>query len=110
VRPLAEAISGLDLAPWCPHFCFWLFRIVCHRICIRVCPPPTPLRLFRRIGAIVYATHVDSGPAGSGLTLADSRAFYSVLRLNGVLHPQLSGQPAEYPFEVPPACSRPTAT
>ena len=99
-KAFAEAIRRFDLTLWCPFLCFWLYRIVCHRICIRLCPPPTPLPLFRKIGGIVYQTQVDSGPTGSGLTIADSRAFFSVLRLNGVLYPQLYGQPAEYRFEV----------
>jgi len=99
-KAFAEAVRRFDLAQWCPFLCFWFYRIVCYRICFRLCPPPTPLPLFRKIGAIKYATQVDSDPLGSGLTVADSRAFYDVLRLNGVLYPQLYGQPAEYRFEV----------
>ena len=95
-----KAIGRFDLTPWCPFLCFWFYRIVCYRICFRLCPPPTPLPLFRKIGSIAYATQVDSGPLGSGLTLADSRAFFNTLRLNGVLYQQLFGQPAEYRFEV----------
>ncbi len=99
-RAFLEAVRRFDVVRWCPFLCFWLYRIVCHRICIRLCPPPTPLPLFRRIGVIPYATQVDSGPTGTGLTTVDSRAFFGVLRLNGVLHQQLSGQPAQYRFEI----------
>ena len=59
-------------------------------------PPP----VFNRIGGYNFLTQIDSGPGGDGKTLGSDRAFYSNLRLNGVLPKHLNGQPAEYMFEV----------
>jgi len=73
----------------------------CVGLCVPEAPPRTePIPDFRYIGALDYVVDVDSGPAGSGRTLADNRAFYSGLRLSGPIGTTLGGQPLEYRFEV----------
>src|SRR5262249_37495516 len=47
----------------------------------------------------LYTTDIHSAVPGSGLTIADNRAFYSTVRLNGALPKTLNGQPMEYRFE-----------
>jgi len=59
-----------------------------------------PIPAFRYIGFLNYLTQVDSGPAGTGLTLADQRAFFADLRLNGPIGKTLNGSPLEYRVEV----------
>lgn len=77
--------------------------------CVRLCidkdkvPPTTTtetLSVFNKIGAYNFLTQIDSGGAGDGLTLADNRAFFSTLRLNGILAKTKNGNPLEYAFEV----------
>jgi hypothetical protein len=76
--------------------------------CVRLCidkdqVPTTPtetLSVFNKIGAYNFLTQIDSGAAGDGLTLADDRAFFSTLRLNGILAKTKNGNPLEYMFEV----------
>ena len=73
----------------------------CADLCVPQAPPQTePIPDFRYIGALDYVVDVDSGPAGSGRTLAGNRAFYSGLRLSGPIGTTLGGQPLEYRFEV----------
>ena len=73
----------------------------CVDLCVPEAPPQTePIPDFRYIGALDYVVDVDSGPAGSGRTLADDRAFFSGLRLSGPIGTTLGGQPLEYRFEV----------
>jgi hypothetical protein len=77
--------------------------------CVHLCidkdkvPPPTTteaLSVFDSIGIYNYLTDIDSGAAGDGLTLGQNRAFYSTLRLNGILAQTKNGNPLEYAFEV----------
>jgi hypothetical protein len=74
----------------------------CVDLCLKEPPdggvPSYPV--FTHIGGYKYSTQIDSAPAGSGLTLGDGRAFYSAIRLNGVLSKTLGGNPMEYQFEV----------
>jgi hypothetical protein len=58
--------------------------------------------VFNKIGQCNFLTEIDSGALGDGKTLADDRAFYSTLRLNGVLGKKglVTGRPIEYTFEV----------
>jgi hypothetical protein len=73
----------------------------CVDLCVPEAPPQTePIPDFRYIGALDYVVDVDSGPAGSGRTLAGNRAFFSGLRLSGPIGTTLGGQPLEYRFEV----------
>ena len=89
----------------CHLFCHWHCHLHCYRRCILICTPPDCLSVFRYLGNYNYLTEVDSGPAGTGLTTdpaSPDRAFYHVVRLNGVLCKKLNGNPAEYRFEVRP--------
>jgi hypothetical protein len=96
-----EAIRKLELAPWCHYICWWFLRLRCYRYCWLVCPPRPPLPYFYKLGGYDYTSEVDAGPGGGGLTLADSRAFYSTVRLNGSpLQKSYDGGVPEYRFEV----------
>jgi len=76
--------------------------------CVELCidkdtvPPiiPETLSVFNKIGGYNFLTAIDSGVGGDGKTLADERAFYSILRLNGILSKTKNGKPLEYAFEV----------
>lgn len=75
----------------------------CVELCIdreKIPPPLEALSVFNRIGGYNFLTQIDSGPAGDGRTLGDDRAFFSTLRLNGVLSKTKNGNPLEYAFEV----------
>ncbi len=97
---------GLD--EYCLQLCGWVSCIVCSEFCFCVCPSGLA-PVFFKIGNIEYPTSVDCTlPAGTGLTVMSQQpyAFFSVLRLNGVLPQTLNGQPLEYTFQyglVPPA-------
>lgn len=72
----------------------------CVALCLKETPPVTePLPVFDALGGYAYATQIDSAVPGSGLTVGDGRAFFSTVRLNGVLPKTLGGQPMEYRFE-----------
>lgn len=73
----------------------------CVDLCVQDAPGGTdqPYPWFDHIGTKKTVTGFDSAPGGTGRTIADNRAFYSSLRLNGVLGRLLNGQPAEYRFE-----------
>ena len=71
--------------------------------CHCVCPPLTEA-FFTHIGGLAYAdpTVVASQANGNGLTVADNRAFFNTLRLNGDLS-VVDGAPlVEYRFEIAP--------
>jgi hypothetical protein len=55
---------------------------------------------FTSIGGYDFSTQIDSAPAGTGLTAGDHRAFYSAIRLNGILSKKFNGSPMEYQFDV----------
>ncbi len=75
---------------------------LCVELCVDQVPdiPPVDLSAFTNLGVYRFASDIDSAPLGTGLTLGDGRAFYSDVRLNGVLAKHLNGQPLEYMFEV----------
>lgn len=74
---------------------------LCVDLCVKEQPPVTePYPWFDHVGGYKLLTAIDSGPGGNGLTLGDHRAFYSNLRLNGVLGRTLGGQPLAYRFET----------
>ena len=56
--------------------------------------------VFNSIGAKNFPTQIDSGALGDGKTLADDRAFFSTLRLNGIFAKKKNNHPLEYAFEV----------
>lgn len=72
--------------------------------CVDLCVPkgpnqdPTVLSAFTNLGAYDF-TNGFVNTATNGLT-SDNRAFFSNVRLNGILAQQLNGQPLEYMFEV----------
>lgn len=72
--------------------------------CVDLCVPTGPtdgqtvLSAFTNLGGYNF-TLGDIDTAGAGLT-SDSRAFYSNVRLNGILAQKLNSQPLEYMFEV----------
>jgi hypothetical protein len=59
-----------------------------------------PLPVFTAVGGYQYLTDISSTPPGNGLTVADSRAFFATMRLNGILSKKLNGNPMEYRFEI----------
>jgi len=92
-------VEELQLHRYRIQLCHWVCFLRCRRFCRLVCPPPGLYPWFTSIGGYEYLTDVDSTPPGTGLTV-DNRAFYSTLRLNGILTQTLGGQPLEYRFEV----------
>ncbi len=95
----SELVNKLELRLFCHQLCHWLCRINCRRFCLCVCPPRT-IAVFTKIGGLYYNTDVHSIAPGSGLTVADNRAFYNSLRLNGGLS-LVEGAPLiEYMFET----------
>ena len=60
---------------------------------------PEPLAVFDSLGHYHFPSEVAHAVGGSGLT-SDDRAFYSTVRLNGVLPRKLDGVALEYRFEV----------
>ncbi|MFY9270416.1 MAG: hypothetical protein WAO55_11790 [Candidatus Manganitrophaceae bacterium] len=72
----------------------------CVELCIEEVPPITePYPVFRYVGGYNFLTEMDSGQIGDGKTLVDDRAFYSTMRLNGILSKKLNGITLEYRFE-----------
>jgi hypothetical protein len=79
-----------------------------HCFCVTLClkegggggGEPEALPFFSHLGTYKYSTQIQSAPAGSGLTTAGNRAFFSSVRLNGVLSKKLNGSPMEYRFET----------
>jgi hypothetical protein len=96
----AAELKKLELERFCTQLCGWICAVRCRRFCVLVCPPPTLYPVFTSIGGYDYLTDIHSGLGGNGLTVADSRAFYNTLRLNGILTQTLGGLPMEYRFET----------
>jgi hypothetical protein len=116
-KAFAAIVEELKLQRFCIQLCHWLCFLRCRRFCI--CLPPGLFPEFTSIGALDYLTDVHSAAPGSGLTIADSRAFTDLadkdkpvpsLRLNGVLPETLSGDPMEYRFEFQTTNSTGTPT
>ena len=61
---------------------------------------PQPLPVFSHLGGYNYEDDINSLPAQSGLTKSSNRAFFSSVRLNGVLPKKLNNQPMEFRFET----------
>jgi hypothetical protein len=99
VEQLQSLVKELQFERFCIQFCHWVCLLRCRLYCVCVCPPRS-IGVFTKIGGLYYDTQVDSHVGGGGLTNADSRAFYSVLRLNGGLS-LVDGAPLiEYRFET----------
>ncbi len=109
-KAFSALITELKLQRFCIQLCHWICFLRCRRFCILVCPPPGLYPQFTSIGGYDYIPDVHSGLGGSGLTVGDDRAFYSSLRLNGILTQTLGGLPMEYRFETQPtdAAGNPT--
>jgi hypothetical protein len=99
-EPWDELLEEFRLVQFCHPLCWWVCHLRCERFCLLLCPPLHPVPVFRKIGVYNYLAEIDSSGAGTGLTLADKRAFHGGMRLNGTLHKQLNGQPMQYRFEV----------
>lgn len=98
-KAFTAVVDELQLHRFCIQLCHWVCFLRCRRFCFLVCPPVGLYPWFTSIGGYEYLTDVDSTPPGTGLTV-DNRAFYSTMRLNGILTQTLGGQPLEYRFEV----------
>ena len=99
VEQLQSLVKELQFERFCIQFCHWVCLLRCRLYCICVCPPRS-IGVFTKIGGLFYDSQVDSHVGGGGLTNADSRAFYSTLRLNGGLS-LVNGAPLiEYRFET----------
>jgi hypothetical protein len=99
VENVQALVKEFEFERYCVQFCHWVCFLRCHLFCICVCPPRT-IAVFTKIGALYYNTDVHSLPGGTGLTVADKRAFFSTLRLNGGLS-VVDGAPlVEYRFET----------
>jgi len=97
----AELVKELQLERFCIQLCHWLCFFRCRRFCICVCPPRTEA-VFTKIGQLYYDTDISSHSGETGLTVADLRAFYNTLRLNGGIS-VVDGAPlVEYRFETVP--------
>lgn len=95
-------LKELELHRFCIQLCHWVCYLICRRFCILICPPEGLYPVFTSIGVYDYDTDVNSGLTGNGLTKADNRAFFSTLRLNGILTQTLGGVAMEYRFETAP--------
>jgi hypothetical protein len=92
-------VKELQFERFCVQFCHWVCFLRCQLFCVCVCPPRT-IGVFTKIGALYYDTAVHSHNPGNGLTVADDRAFFSTLRLNGGLS-VVDGAPLiEYRFQT----------
>ena len=99
VDQLQSLVKEFQFERYCIQFCHWVCLLRCRLYCICVCPPRS-IGVFTKIGLLYYDTDVDSHVGGGGLTNADSRAFFSTLRLNGGLS-LVDGAPLiEYRFET----------
>lgn len=79
-----------------------------HCFCVKLCVDKAPedpnesIPAFFALGGYDFAAAVPdihSVVPGSGLTVADNRAFYSTVRLNGILSKKLNSTAMEYRFE-----------
>jgi hypothetical protein len=99
VETVESLVKELQFERYCIQFCHWVCFLRCQLFCVCVCPPSS-LAVFTKIGALYYETAVSSDAPGNGLTIADSRAFYNTLRLNGGISVVDSAPRIEYRFEV----------
>lgn len=99
VETVQTLVKEFEFERFCVQFCHWVCFLRCQLFCACVCPPRT-IAVFTKIGGLYYNSDVHSLAPGNGLTVADDRAFYSTLRLNGGLS-VVDGAPlVEYRFET----------
>jgi hypothetical protein len=113
-------VDRFGLGTYCWQVCGWVCSEVCYEFCVCVCPSGL-FPEFTNIGQLVYGTEIDSTLPATGLTIGGTidaaalgisggaYAFYSTLRLNGVLTQTLGGKPLEYAFEYIPVTMASTA-
>jgi len=99
-RTYAAIVDQLKLQRFCIQLCHWVCGLRCRRFCFIVCPPVNLFPQFTSIGVYDYLADIHSILGGNGLTVADKRAFFNTLRLNGILTQTLGGKPMEYRFET----------
>jgi hypothetical protein len=99
--PWRELLDELGLTSYCIQICHWICELMCHRFCVCVCPPSS-IAIFTKIGNLFYDFDVASGLGENGLTIADNRAFYSSLQLNGGFALVPSAPQIQYRFEWAP--------
>jgi hypothetical protein len=99
LETVESLVKELKFERYCIQFCHWVCFLRCQRFCVCVCPPSS-IAVFTKIGALYYETAVNGDAPGNGLTVADSRAFYDTLRLNGGISVVDGAPRIEYRFEV----------
>jgi hypothetical protein len=99
VETVESLAKELEFERFCVQFCHWVCFLRCQRFCICVCPPRS-IAVFTKIGGLFYGSDVNSLAPGNGLTIADSRAFYNGLRLNGGISVVNTAPLIEYRFET----------
>jgi len=102
-----QLVKDLGFERFCIQFCHWVCFLRCIHFCICVCPPAT-VAVFTKIGVLYYQTDINSTVPGNGLTVADSRAFYRTLRLNGGISVVDGAALIEYRFQT--ATTKPDGT
>lgn len=99
VQTAQTLVGELKFERYCIQFCHWVCFLRCQLFCVCACPPQST-GVFTHIGVLSYINDVHSQATEDGLTISDSRAFFSTLRLNGGLDP-IDGAPLiEYRFET----------
>ncbi len=99
VDTVESLAKELEFERFCVQFCHWVCFLRCQRFCICVCPPRS-IAVFTKIGGLFYGSDVNSLAPGNGLTIADGRAFYNGLRLNGGISVVNAAPLIEYRFET----------
>ena len=109
LREDAETLQSLakefEFERYCIQFCHWVCFVRCQLFCICVSPPET-LAVFTKIGGLYYDIDVASKLGEGGLTVAEQRAFFNTLRLNGGISLVNGAPPVEYRFETAPTSPR----
>lgn len=99
----AALLKRLKLDRYCIQLCHWICVLRCRVFCFEgPCGHEGLYPQFTSIGGYDYNADINSAVGGNGLTKVDGRAFFSILRLNGILPQTLGGQPMEYRFETAP--------
>ncbi len=101
LETVGSLVKEFKFERYCLQFAHWVCFLRCQHFCTCVCPPRT-LGIFTKIGTLYYETDISSHSGESGLTVADERAFYSTLRLNGGISMVATSPVLEYRFETVP--------
>jgi hypothetical protein len=98
---VGSLVKEFQFERYCLQFAHWVCFLRCQIFCTCVCPPQT-LGIFTKIGMLYYESDISSHAGQSGLTVADQRAFYNTLRLNGGISMVAASPIVEYRFETVP--------